>query len=290
MAARVRHDYNRRAMSRACFAADPIALGRTAVAWLTAGVLAMAPLPAAAAGPSPLPVAPGAAPAPVDAEPSAPGGGGEPADGDPQDGEPGEVKAEDVRTDAAETEAVKTEDVKAEVAKSEVAESEVADTEAVQTEAVQTEAAETEDAADREPDGDDDDTALPPLTTLQRAGWWTMFGAFAIGSTAGVFAGLAERQEDRATRLANRFDLEIGAQVQYAEVADEYEGYLDRGRAFQRTAIALAAVTGLATAAGITFFALDAARRKRPRTEQQQRRARRGPRFRMLGSTVEAKF
>jgi hypothetical protein len=116
---------------------------------------------------------------------------------------------------------------------------------------------------------DDDDGASPPaddelpeLSTLQKAGWWTLFGAFAVGTTAGVFAGLAERQEDRALRLATLFDSTTGAQPIYEDHRADYEQHLRRGRAFERTAIGLGTVTGAVLVAGIVLFAVDAARRR----------------------------
>ncbi len=121
------------------------------------------------------------------------------------------------------------------------------------------------DAADGDDVADDDAPAeepLPKLSRMQTAGWWTLFAGFAVGTTAGVFAGLAERQEDRAVRLATLFDAETGAQPLYADEQDEYEKILDRGRAYQRAAIGLAVVTGLTVAAAVTLFSVDASRRR----------------------------
>ena len=114
------------------------------------------------------------------------------------------------------------------------------------------------EAAELETQGDE----LPELSTLQKAGWWTLFGAFAVGTTAGVFAGLAERQEDRALRLATLFDSDTGMQPIYEDYRADYERHLRRGRAFERTAIGLGAVTGAVLIAGIVLFALDASRRR----------------------------
>ena|SRR5688572_11740842 len=119
-------------------------------------------------------------------------------------------------------------------------------------------ATEAEEAAEEEEAEDE----LPPLTKLQTAGWWTLFGAFAVGTTAGVLAGLAERQEDRALRLATLFDGETMAQPEYEDEQAEYERYLRRGKAYQRGAIGLAAVSGAVVIAGIVLFAIDASRRK----------------------------
>jgi hypothetical protein len=132
----------------------------------------------------------------------------------------------------------------------------------------------------------DAEAGPPPLTRLQTAGWWTLFGAFAVGTTAGVFAGLAERQEDRALRLATLFDAETGRQPLYADHADDYERYLQRGRAYQRTAIGLAAVTGTAAIAAVVMFALDASRRRASASAQRRWRPRATVRARGAGWEV----
>jgi hypothetical protein len=101
------------------------------------------------------------------------------------------------------------------------------------------------------------------LPKLQVAGWWTLFGAFALASTAGVFSGLAERQEDKAVRLAARFDQETGSQPVYADSRAEYEDILDKGRTYQNTAIGLGAVAGAVAIAAVVLFIVDAKRGRR---------------------------
>ena len=98
---------------------------------------------------------------------------------------------------------------------------------------------------------------------MQIAAWWTLFGAFALASTAGVFSGLAERQEDKATRLASRFDQESGSQLLYADQKGEYEDTLEKGRVYQNTAIGLGAVAGAVAIAALTLFIVDAKRGRR---------------------------
>lgn len=133
---------------------------------------------------------------------------------------------------------------------------------------------EGEDPDDDATELDDDatDAAPPPgntaapLRPMQSAAWWTMFGGFALGTTAGVLAGLAERQEDRATRLASLFDSETGAQPRYADRQDEYEGYLDRGNAYAKAAIGVGVVAGVTTIAAVALFVVDARRQRTERT------------------------
>ncbi|MCX4242844.1 hypothetical protein [Paraliomyxa miuraensis] len=120
-----------------------------------------------------------------------------------------------------------------------------------------------------------------PLRPMQTAAWWTMFGAFATGTAAGVLSGLAERQEDRAVRLSTLYDLETGAQPLYADRKDEYEQYLQRGEAYARAAIGVGVIAGVATVAAITLFAIDA-RRQRPE--------RRRTALRVRGGGVEVRF
>lgn len=102
------------------------------------------------------------------------------------------------------------------------------------------------------------------LPVMQRAGWWTLFGALALGTAAGVLSGLAEREEDKAVRLALRFDPTMPPY--YADVQNQYESILRRGEAFEAAAIALGAVAGAAAIAGVTVFIIDARRTRRSRT------------------------
>lgn len=147
----------------------------------------------------------------------------------------------------------------------------------------------TEDEETDDADADVDATAAAPraepLRPLQTAAWWTMFGAFSVGTTAGVLAGLAERQEDRATRLSTLFDAETGAQPLYADRQDEYEGYLRRGEGYARAAIGVGVVAGLTTAAAITLFAVDARRQRAERPRSTARAA-----LRVSPGAVEVRF
>ena len=117
----------------------------------------------------------------------------------------------------------------------------------------------------------DDADELPPgvparMRPMQAAAWWTLFSAFAVGTTAGVFAGLATRQEDRALRMATMFEIDAGRLPLYEEKRDDYEAILRRGRAYQNTAIALATVAGAATIASIVLFVVDERRTRRRNT------------------------
>lgn len=128
-----------------------------------------------------------------------------------------------------------------------------------------------------------------PLRPMQTAAWWTMFGAFAMGTTAGVLAGLAERQEDRATRLSTLFDAETGAQPLYADRKDEYERYLRRGEGYATAAIGVGIVAGVATLAAITLFAIDARRQRGDATRKAKEPPRRAS-LRVRGGGMEVRF
>lgn len=148
----------------------------------------------------------------------------------------------------------------------------------------------TDEFSDDETDGlgdddtdelsDDEGTApsvspLPDrLPRLQRIGWYHVLGAFTLGTTAGLLAGLAERQEDKATRIASGYDLETGGAVLYADRQEDYERSLDRGQALETSAIVVGALAGATAIAAITLFAVDAKRRRPSATA---RRTRIGP-------------
>jgi hypothetical protein len=99
---------------------------------------------------------------------------------------------------------------------------------------------------------------LPPL---QRAAWWCMFGTFALASTGGVLAGLAEVQEDAAERVAITLDPGTGGQQQYSGSARaEYEAALAAGRRDATLARGFLAVSGVTLVAGVVLFIVHATR------------------------------
>jgi hypothetical protein len=98
---------------------------------------------------------------------------------------------------------------------------------------------------------------LPPM---QRAAWWCMFGTFALASTGGVFAGLAEVREDEAQRVAISLDLATGGQPLYEDARAEYERHLTAGRRDAAVAAGFLAASAGFFAAGVVLFAVHAAR------------------------------
>ena len=98
---------------------------------------------------------------------------------------------------------------------------------------------------------------LPPL---QRRGWWFMFGAFALASTGGVFAGLTEVQEDKAERLTLTLDADTGARLVYADVEGEYADILRIGRRDAAIAKGFLAAGGAFLIAGVALFIVQATR------------------------------
>ncbi|PCC66402.1 hypothetical protein SAMN02745121_08286 [Nannocystis exedens] len=105
---------------------------------------------------------------------------------------------------------------------------------------------------------------LPPL---QRAGWWCVFGGFALASTGGVFAGLAETEEDKAARLIAQIDPETGASLQYADVKGEYDDILARGRRDAVLARSFLIAGGAVLAAAIGLFIADRVKRRPARVQ-----------------------
>lgn len=118
------------------------------------------------------------------------------------------------------------------------------------------------------------------LPKLQAAGWWTLFGAFALGATGGVFAGMAEVQEDRAARLASMVD-DQGNLLKYADYSETYEGHLSRGSTYAWVARGFVIAGGAAVVTAIALFATDY-RRKRKGLKA----SRRGPRLTATGLEV----
>lgn len=98
---------------------------------------------------------------------------------------------------------------------------------------------------------------LPPL---QRAGWWCMFGAFALASTGGVFAGLAEVQEDKAERLTLTLDASTGAKLVYEDIEGEYGDILRVGRRDAALAKGFLVAGGGFLIAGVALFIVHATR------------------------------
>jgi hypothetical protein len=109
------------------------------------------------------------------------------------------------------------------------------------------------------------------LPRLQRIGWYHVLGAFTLGTTAGLLAGLAEREEDRATRIASGYDFETGAAILYRDRQAQYEEILDRGQALETSAIVVGALAGATAIAAITLFAIDARRKKPSATARRTR-------------------
>ena len=98
---------------------------------------------------------------------------------------------------------------------------------------------------------------LPPL---QRRGWWFMFGAFAVASTGGVFAGLAEVQEDKAERLTLTLDADTGTKLVYSDIEGEYDDILRVGRRDAALAKGFLAAGGGFLIASVVFFIVHATR------------------------------
>lgn len=112
--------------------------------------------------------------------------------------------------------------------------------------------------------GDKEQADLPArLPPLQRGAWWSMFGAFALASAGGVFAGLAEVQEDKAQRVAITLDTKTGSQQLYGDVQAEYEDILRVGRRDAAVARGFLAAGAGFLVAGVVLFIVHAVRSKK---------------------------
>lgn len=103
------------------------------------------------------------------------------------------------------------------------------------------------------------------LRPLQRGAWWSLFAGFALAATGGVFAGLAETEEDRATRIVATIDPDTGGALQYSEARADYEEILARGRRDAIVARSLLAVGAAVVAVGVGLFVADGVKRKQSR-------------------------
>jgi hypothetical protein len=134
------------------------------------------------------------------------------------------------------------------------------------------------DRARTELEGDtlgDDDGPRQRMTRLEAAGWWTMFGAIALGTAGGVFAGLAESRIDEAERLGLTVG-EDGRLPLYDDEAAEYDELVGQARGYNTTAITLLAIGGAAVVTSIALFSVEGAR-KRKQARRVEARASFGP-------------
>ncbi len=100
---------------------------------------------------------------------------------------------------------------------------------------------------------------LPPL---QLAGWWSTFAGISLATAGGIFAGLAEREQNEAEQLATSFNVDAGSRLLYEDVRSDYERHLKRGGAFAWTSRGFLIAGGLAVVSGIVLFALHKKRSK----------------------------
>lgn len=102
------------------------------------------------------------------------------------------------------------------------------------------------------------DTTLPERASpLARAGWGSLVGGTSLLVAAGIMSGYAEREEDRAARLAALIDLETGKQPLYRDAEDDYTDHIQRGETFARTAQILAITGGVALVTSVVLLLVD---------------------------------
>ena len=111
----------------------------------------------------------------------------------------------------------------------------------------------------------DDELPTGPARPADESGWrrYELAGAIATGAavtllaTAGLFAASAASDEDDVKRLVRYRDMN-GAPTVYSAVADQYERAMADGERNDRYAKYALIGTGIAAAAAVTFFILDA--------------------------------
>ncbi len=127
------------------------------------------------------------------------------------------------------------------------------------------------------------------MRPLQRAGWWTVAGAAVLGTVAGVLSSLSRAQEDRLNTIAGEIDPQTGKFPTYADVADDYEDALSKGRKYATGAQVVAGIAGAALVTGLVLMFVDARRenkRARGGSARARRRVPRRRRMRIRGLAV----
>ncbi|RMG99079.1 MAG: hypothetical protein D6705_04180 [Deltaproteobacteria bacterium] len=130
----------------------------------------------------------------------------------------------------------------------------------------------------------EDATVPTRMRPLQRAGWWTVAGAAVLGTVAGVLSSLARAQEDRLNALAGEIDPETGRFPTYADVQDDYERALSKGRQYATGAQVVAGVAAAALVTGLVLMFVDA--RRQAKASRAQRARRRPDRRRIRGLSI----
>jgi len=114
------------------------------------------------------------------------------------------------------------------------------------------------------------------MKPLEMAAWWTLFGAVTFATVGGVFSGLTEVEEDRASALATslRAEGEDSPDLEYPRYEtekSEYEEILQRGNRYQWVSRSFMIVSGAALVAAVTLFIVHHRRDRRRRADARVR-------------------
>ena len=128
----------------------------------------------------------------------------------------------------------------------------------------------TPDSLDKLEADDDSGSSGPWMRT---AGWVSVGAAAVLLTTGGLLAASASAREDDLNRLSTFRDPQTGQPSVYTgQVREQYEDAHSEGDSFKTYALITFIGAGVATAAAVTFFVLDARHEEAPHHTSQEAR------------------
>jgi len=104
------------------------------------------------------------------------------------------------------------------------------------------------------------DESAPPRSRLSTAAWIGSGVTVLLVGTAAFFGAKASEKNGDVNRLLGNFDEKTGVPTEYARVASQYEQAVSDGRHDDRMAKGFAIAAGVAAAASVVLFVVDAVR------------------------------
>ncbi|HEY8923289.1 MAG TPA: hypothetical protein VIU64_02840, partial [Polyangia bacterium] len=104
------------------------------------------------------------------------------------------------------------------------------------------------------------DESAPPRSRLNTAAWIGSGVTVLLLGTAAFFGAKASEKKGDVNRLLGNFDEKTGVPTEYAQVASQYEQAVRDGRHDDRMAKGFAIAAGVAAAASVVLFVVDALR------------------------------
>jgi len=129
------------------------------------------------------------------------------------------------------------------------------------------------------------DESAPPRSRLNAAAWIGSGVTVLLLGTAAFFGAKASEKNGDVNRLLGNFDEKTGIPSEYAQVASQYEEAVRDGRHDDRMAKGFAVAAGVAAAASVVLFVVDAVRAPAD-PSQPERPLGLGPRARLAGSAA----